>query len=383
MPTGDGVQKQPSFEDQVKVFKGYTTREGEILDPKDENLNPTKQNISEEERKAGTKTVAEAAKEAADGDDNDGAVKAGDTPGKGAKSTAGGEGAAGSDDSSDDVGGDSDGDDEGEDDTKTVTVAEAKKMAASAAGKRIAALTKDKRTLERSLDTMADRLERLEARLTAPVKAVTETDIGAPEPDKFDLGEMDPQYIRALARYEARQESLVVKREDEAKQQREAANREQREFAQKKTALEEAGSAEYDDFSEVVIEGAKWSLQNQDAPEAWPLSNTIGELAFASKEAGHKVLYHLATHPDEARKVFAMSQGAQGAWFARKELELAPPPASGAPGDKPQIKTSKALPPPKYKGRGGNGTATPVPTDSNDFAAVEAGWRNSSQRRPN
>jgi hypothetical protein len=367
MPTGDGVQKRPTLEQEVAKFTGFTTQEGEIVDPKAENLNPTAQNISPQERQAGTKTVEEAATE----EDTDAENK----PVKSAETAA-------NEPAKDDKEADNEADaatEESDDDTKTITVAEAKKMAKAAAGKRIGDLTREKRALERRLQTERDRSDSIERRLDAiegltPEKKANTSDADkAPDPAAFEYGEMDPKFIGALAEFKAEQKFKSLQKAENDNRQREAAARQEREFATKKTALEAAGEKEYDDFHEVVVESAEWSLQNQDAPEAWPLSAVVGELAFDSK-IGHKVLYHLATHQEEARKVFAMSPGAQGAWFARKEQEFSPPPASDAPA-KPAAKTSKAPPPPKHNARGGNGR-NPVSTDSGDFAAVEAQWRN-------
>lgn len=371
MPTGDAVQKRPSFDEEANKFKGYTTNDGEIVDPKTENLNPVAQNISDSERKAGAKTVAEAAKAAAAPaeEDTEKSVESAEKPEQDSEEKPAKKAAADNEEAIED---------DEDDNTKTISVAEAKKMA----GKRIGELTKKNRSLERRLENMEgleERLRKLESGGLTPQNQAVNVDT-APNPEDFELGEMDAKYIKALARFEARQETQEAQRKDAEKRQREADARQQREIATKKAALETAGDAEYDDFQEVVIESAKWSLQNQDAPEAWPLSAVVGELAFDSK-VGHKVLYHLATHPDEARRIFALSPGAQGAWFARKETELSPPPTSGATGTPPP-KTSKVPPVPKFKGRGGSGT-TQVPSDSNDFAAVEAAWRNGSGRRPN
>ena len=351
MPTGDGVQKRPSFEDEVKKFSGFATREGEILDPKTENLNPVAANVSEAERQAGATTVEEAA-------------AGGGTAKQVAKEDATGE--------------------ENEDDSRMISMAEAKKMAAAAAAKRIAALTKDKRRLERQLGDFDDLRRRVDA-LSERAPGLTDDNTQrkasvnvAPNPEDFEFGEMDTKYIKAVARYEARQELLSAEAAANESRQREAEARQSRELTQQKAALSAAGTKDYDDFEEVVIDGAKWSQENKDDPDAWPLSAEMFGLC-AGSQAGHHVLYHLASHPDEARQIFAKSPGEQGAWFARMEAKHAT--AADTTG-KPPLKVSKAPSPPRHIARGGTGR-TPVATDSKDFSAVEAAWRDQNRRRPN
>lgn len=206
--------------------------------------------------------------------------------------------------------------------------------------------------------------------LTKEKAATTTVADGAPNPVDFEFGDMDPKYVRALARFEARQEYA----EQQAKERKTVAETAEAtakaEFAAKKTALEEAGVKKFgDDFIEDVIESARRG--------EWALSETVGQLIFDS-EVGADVAHYLATNPAEAGRLAKLSPLAAASAFGRLEAKFSSP-AADATGDKKLVQATKAPPVPQSRARGAGGR-TQVSPDTNDFAAFEA---MAMGRRPN
>ncbi len=351
MPVGDAVQTRPTTEQEIAKFKSFATQDGEVSDPKTENLNPATNNISDAERKAGAKTVSEAAIEAdggeseADEKDEKTEKEAGDSAESQADKTA-----------------DADDEDDAPDEK-----AKHKKTAQQ----RISDLTRARRTAERERDAASDRAADLERRLaklergelTERREAPKKDDNAAPAPEDFEYGELDTRYIRALARYEARQELAADRETQKTAQEREAAAQKEQKLTAAKTALETAGTAKYDDFDEVVVQGA------EDGD--WPLSTTLGELVLGSK-VGHDIAYHLASNPKEARQVFGKTPLEQAAYFGRLEARFTSEQDASAKSEKKTevAKTTKAPPPVRSaRGAGGNQQVSP---DTQDFKSFEA-----------
>lgn len=249
--------------------------------------------------------------------------------------------------------------------------AEAKKAGGKTGSARIGELTAKYRTEERRATSAEARATAAEAELAAlksgkaPLTADNSgatTAPGAPDPSKFDYGELDPKYIAALARFETNEALKADKAETEKSRQAVAADAKRQEMATKTTALVTAGVALHDDFDEVVMQGA--------ANGSWELSQTLGELLLDS-EFGPQIAYELASDPDEALRVSKLSPAQQAAFFGRQEAKFEASKPSQASATTPKV--PKAQTPPKLP-KGGSGSNT-VEADSSDFAAVEKAWQ--------
>ena len=147
-----------------------------------------------------------------------------------------------------------------------------------------------------------------------------------------------------------------------------------------RTALETAGAAKYADFDEVVTESRQ--LDPSD-PAFWPLSREMGKLILAS-DVGADVAYHLASNPEEARKIFGKAPMEQAAYFGRLEATFEatvpnPKDKQQTDGQHQVVKGPKA-PTPIKQAKGSGGT-TPVSSATTDFAAFERQALASAQRR--
>ena len=365
---------RPTVEQEMSVFKGFSTQNGETITPENkEDLNPvTGKNMSAAEIEAAKEKAAAPA-------------KAKETPTADTKQLTDAEHDKVIKDLDTKLG-------------REATEAEVTKALADATNSKNGSGAKPRdvksasryRRMERERNAAIERANSVEARLAALEvgKAAPLTDKGGavkdnnadgePDPKKFEFGELDSNYTRALARYAAKQELA-----DAAKNQQKAslsaeekANKEK--FDAAKAEFEDKGADLHDDFYEVVIEGAR--------DKAWPLSDTLGASLLTS-EFGPQIAYWLASpeNLEEAKKVAKMPDLRQIAWLGRKEAELESA-GSGANGSKTAsdaeaaakaeaakkaaAKVSKA-PTPIQRARG-QGSASAVPGDTNDFAAFEA-----------
>lgn len=141
---------------------------------------------------------------------------------------------------------------------------------------------------------------------------------GAPDPMKY---QNYSDYVRDMARYEARQEqekffsSMQAQREQETAQER--VQTLQHNF---RTQMEQA-QAEYEDFEEVAL--------NPDVTITAPMAEVI-----ASSEIGAKLAYHLGKNPTEALRIARMSPIAAARELGKIEAKLtaaAPTALSKAP----------------------------------------------------
>lgn len=366
----DAVQKRPTLEEEVARFRSFSTTDGEVSDGK--------ATAEEEARAAANRgNIADAQRVAAAHDP--------------ANNQAAG-------DEDEDEEGDEAGD--GQQQQQQADGQQPNKPKKSVQ-QRINAAVKAQRSAERARDAVRAawdderasyerRIADLERRANGsgtkpqggdltPKPGATTTDASvAPDPKDFEYGELDTRYIRALARHEARQEMASERASNEQTQRAAAQTAAEAEFATKRAAFEEAGTAAFDDFHEVVIENAYDKRTN---PGGYPLSKTIGELAFES-EHGPAIVHSLASDVKEARRVFGLTAAQQAAWFGRKEAALSSA-SSGAPGNSQQppadkgkqqqqsatAKTTQA--PPPVKGARGAGARNPVDASTTDFAAFE------------
>ena len=237
-------------------------------------------------------------------------------------------------------------------------------------------MQRERNEARRAAATLETRLAALEAGKVAPVADAKAAVDAAPDPKKFEYGELDAGYIRALARYEAKQEIAAEKEAGKTVALTEQQKAAKLAFDTARDAFEDAGSELYDDFSEVVIEGAR--------SKEWPLSDALGS-ALLDSEFGPQIAYELASDPKEAKRIFGLSATRQVTWLGRKEAELESA-GSGAKGEgkekgakaaaeaKPEPKAAAQVskaPTPIQRARG-QGSASAVPGDTQDFAAFEA-----------
>ncbi len=117
------------------------------------------------------------------------------------------------------------------------------------------------------------------------------------------------------------------------------------------------GMETYDDFEEVVVQGA--------ANNTYPLSEDLGRL-IADSEAGADIAYYLASHPDEAVSVYNMTPLGQARWFGATETRFTS--TEDAPKPAP---VSKAPKPVTRQPRGSSGKFE-TPADTDDFRAFES-----------
>lgn len=223
--------------------------------------------------------------------------------------------------------------------------------------------TKELRETQRKLRELEEKLANLNPSapvLTPDSQSDNNSTVEAPDPAKYQYGELDPQFIRDTARHEAKllieaAAAEQVKQQDT--QRREAdAQREVAALQEKAVKIEQAGSGKYSDFKEVVIDAA----QAGD----WSLTKEMFELV-AEADAPADILYHLASNPDEAERVAGLPARQQALWFGRMDARFAAPP------EKPARKATQA-PAPITSTRGGSARPAVNLTNLDDPAALAA-----------
>lgn len=355
----DAVAKPDTLEEQISQFKGFSTQDGEVVaDKRPTGLEKPAAAKQQQRQPAAQARAAAPARDEETEEQDDAESDVDGEAGDDARSA--GEG--------------------GEENQETQPNARPKRSVQNRINKAVRA----QRAAERERDDLRARLAatpdvRAAAQLTAPAASASNADTdGAPDPSKFEFGELDAKYIRALARFEAKQEFAEQTKNQQTTQLTAAQHKEAQRFQGLKATFEDVGHKEYgDEFQELVVEGA--------ANGEWPLSDTVARLILES-DAGHHVAFHLASHPDEAVKVSGLTAMQQAAWFGRQEAKY--PSAQDAPNNDddetdeeetprraqrpaPGKTASKAPAPLKNKARG-NGSTARNAGESSDFAAFEA-----------
>jgi hypothetical protein len=372
MARSDAIAKTPTIEEEMAKFKGFSTTEGEV----------SKGEPTAKERKiAAVNTDGAAAAAAAVAADPEGDVPASGATGAAAPAAV--ELTETEEAAALDAAQTAKGEDELTEDEKDEAVAAALAAKTAAAPRRkrdpearINQAVGRQRAAERALQTEREERARerggFEARLAAleagkggltPDKGATTTDPNAPRAEDFDLGELDPKFIRALARYEAKQEIAEAAKTQQTTAATTAQATARAEFQQKVTAFTEAGVKKYgEDFVADVIETAQ-------AGE-WPLPAVIGQLLFESP-VGVEVAMFLSDPANlaEAKRIEKLSPTAQAVAFGRLEAKFSAPAAAAA--GKTPVKATQAPPVPQSRARGAGGKSQATP-DTNDFKAFEA-----------
>jgi len=231
------------------------------------------------------------------------------------------------------------------------------------AQERINELTRLRREAEREaaatkaeLEELRSKYEPPEPETVAPKEGEAEEGDGAPKPDDYTYGELDPAYIRAITKYETEREFTRLTKERETQ---DAVEREYRDIQDKfQNKIIPSGTEKHEDFHEVVVMGAEEGK--------WALSEVMGKMLVDS-EVGDDIAYHLASNPDEALDVSRQSPVDQARYFGKMEAKFSA--ARTAAPVKSEAKPPKA-PPPVTPARGADGKFLPS-ADSDDFAAFE------------
>lgn len=244
---------------------------------------------------------------------------------------------------------------------------------------RIAKITKARREAEREAAARAEeaaakdrRIAELEAQLAGGKKDTKDPltagggggngEDAPPDPTKFDFGEVDPRYIAALTRYEARSLLAAERKKDEETRHAAAAAEKAREASAKMEAHIVEGVKKYDDFESVVLEGAL-----KDIP---PVAEETAELLRSSEHCAD-ILYHFGKNPEEAAEMAKKSPIEQARYLGKLEAKFSS--VKDAP-PKKEVKVTKAGAPPE-RARGADGKFGVSP-DTDDFAAFDKAYGN-------
>lgn len=200
-----------------------------------------------------------------------------------------------------------------------------------------------------------------------PKKDAAKAENAGPDPKDFKFGEVDPLYIAALAEYKA--DTVLQKKLDEIRRA-EAAAREEQELAAKRDKAIEAGVAKYDDFEDVVVEGAERG--------EWALSAEMAQLLVES-EVGHDIAYYLAKRPKKSLQIAQLPIRKQLVEFGRLEAQFLGQKAAEPERKKadPSAKATKA-PKPVTQPRGDGGKFT-ISGGTDDFGSL---WHQFSGEKP-
>lgn len=384
-------QKAPTIEQEMAKFSGFTAENGKTVESGKENKVGSNRDISPEEEQAGSKLAPGAATKP-----NKSAEKPSPVAAAKVELTED-ESAAALDKAREKLG-------EGEElteDEETEILAEAlnEKRAAVRPGKtesdRVRKAQEGRRRAEaraaRAENELGDIRARL-ARIESGTPPLTDKDKGGnneaakePDPKAFELGELDPKYIRALVRWEnAQADAERAKNQDKTKR----SSDEERARAEAKArvdAFEDVGRELYDDFEEVVVETRK--LPESD-PASWPCSATLGQLMLDNEDVGPHIAYVLASDPKEARRIAKLTPAKQMRWFFEQEAKFTSDEGEDKKAGKDEDKGDKSgrhpqnpsngqrvvsrAPTPPSRRNNGSGGNQQVSAATQDFAAFEA-----------
>lgn len=342
----DAVAKAPTLDEQISVFKGFSTQDGEVA-KSDTSAKAISAAQGANEPADKPKTAAERLA-ALSGDKPAAPAKAGGVEGEREDEENGGE-------------------EGGEDEEEPEEEPSPKPKAKADPNKRIAQAVGRQRAAERQRDAAEARYAALEARmarlegagLTQGRQPANNAPSDAPpDPSDYQYGELDTKFIADTARYETLKTLAAEQNRRAQEQNNQRASAAQAEAAEKFRAFEAEGLARYPDFDEVVTESAK---RNE-----WSLSPILASLLVDS-EHGPDIAYHLATNRKEAQRVHEMTPAQQARWFGQRTAAL----SSETPDARSvAARVSQAPEVPRRAARG-NGSRQQVSPDTADFAAFE------------
>lgn len=181
----------------------------------------------------------------------------------------------------------------------------------------------------------------------------------APDPNAYEMGDMDPRYQSDLVDYkvEVRLSKAGLDNLDEK-----VAQSLQHQAAERVwEARQDEVRSEFADYDEKV-----YAPDPVTGRAKWPCTQDMAA-AIRESDAGGRLAYHLASNPEEARRIAALTPHSQIRELGRLEATLAP--ASAA---KPQAKTATDAPKPATgQVRGAGGQFSPSP-ETDDFKAFES-----------
>jgi hypothetical protein len=211
----------------------------------------------------------------------------------------------------------------------------------NSAQERIDELTRARREAERR----AERAERElhQARNPQPAPQAPQE----PNPANYQYGEADAGFIRDLAAFSARQAFAAEAERHSAQTQAQAVEKTWND----RQVTYATSKPDYFD----VIEGE------------WACSVPMAD-AIRTSDDGPAVAYHLASHPEEARRIAGLNPLAQIREIGRLEAKLAQPVTPSPP---LKIASDAPAPAPTVRGQGGRFKVAP---DTTDFAAFEKAY---------
>lgn len=178
----------------------------------------------------------------------------------------------------------------------------------------------------------------------------------APKADDFPFGEVDPDFIVALADWRFEQRSAQQAEIDKTNSARSAAEAEASKVNDKWLSNVAKAEEKLPDFADVVL------AQTPEGGPKWACSAAMSRL-IKSSDVGPQVAYYLAKNPAEAQRLFALPVVEQGVEFGTLKAKFAP----GA-----TLKVVPGAPPPPQVVATGKGGTKPSASSSSDFAAFEA-----------
>lgn len=251
-------------------------------------------------------------------------------------------------------------DDEGEEEAEAEP-----KPKKTRAQERIEELNKKYRETERQLRELQAKFEEKNEKTPDEVKTSKESTEG-PNPadlnedgsDKYPLGEFDPNYIRDYTRHVFQEEKQLAEAQRVKQEEERAAT--QLQAVLQESWTEKLGPAleRYPDFTEKGQEMME-TFSDVDPQYGAYLENTLMQLEY-----GPDVLYHLASNPDEARKI--IESGALKATIALGRLEAKFAEAAEEK-QKARPKISNAPIPPEHLNKGSTVTKVEVSDDTDDL----------------
>lgn len=250
--------------------------------------------------------------------------------------------------------------------------AEPKEAPKNSVQARIDELTREKKELDELAQTEYEarlQAQRRIAELEAQVKTVQPEPKAEPKPRPDRAKYDDPtKYENDLLEWN-QEETLRKFRAEQEQAQREAA---QREAARRLEEQKETARAKFADFDEVIA--------HADKTLAIPATlKPVLDGVAVEGEHGVEVLYHLAKHPDEAKRIFALKPVAAAMALGRIEeqyMAKAAAKAEAKPETTTQPPVSKAPPPLPSLSSGATGTVVTdlsQPLSYKDYKRVRMG----------
>lgn len=197
---------------------------------------------------------------------------------------------------------------------------------------------------------------------------------GRPNFAAYEFGVLDPAYDDAKEEYREAQTAKALTDQGKKSADESKAEAEKRETLTKFEGVVAKGLDKYDDYLQVVVQGAdegKWLL------------TPVSAQALIDMDFGHEVSYHLAKNPAEAAEIAGLPPHRQLLALGRLEARFATEAVTGASEEdddnsdegahippKTTAKLSSAPIPPKKAPRGNDGQINAAP-DTKDFGAYK------------